>query len=468
MTLTQRLDRLGLRGMPLLIAIGWVATLATTEGSDAPVYYAPLLALVAGLIGIGLIHAIDRQARATALLFVFVLFALNLSFRQRGLGVTGLDWQNGVKFATWSVLITVGLARWREIVPLLKKSLLVLGCAYGCVALASASWSEVPAYTGASAVGIFAYIILACIVMIDLGTDGALRIVVWTLGAYVALGLLATFIVPETAWMPPSVVETVYRLRGLSGHPNVFAQQIGVFVTMTVIARRLGLLPRLSFLALIGTGVIALVLTGSRTTLLAVFIAWGLIVARENRYGPVLALATLGGLAAIFLTAAIGGLADASAYLQEFSRTGSESEIFTLTGRTEVWQVAWDLFLQKPLFGWGFNGTEELLSSRMSASFTGSAVNAHNMYLQSLVSLGILGSLPGFCIILIFVTRLFTAPEPTRDRFTLFMLIVGMGEVEIFASPVLLTLMFFFFIAREACRDRQRLTATRIEVCGKE
>ncbi|NIX76191.1 O-antigen ligase family protein [Microvirga terricola] len=460
MTLASSSDRAISVGILLCAAVGWATILATSASLGEVAYAAPLVVIISGLAGIALLHAMQGRGYATACLLAFVVLALNLNFRQREIGVTGLDFQSGLKFATWLALIAIALARWRQIAFLIREPILGLAFAYGCVSLASSAWSIVPAYTGASAIGIFAYIALSCIAIIDLGANNALRVMVWTLAVYLLVGVVAGVVAPEAAWLPPSVEENVYRLQGLAGHPNVFGQQIGVFITLAIIARRLRCLQRLTYLAFLTLGFMALLATGSRTTLIAVAIAWSFIAVRERGYGAPLTFAMLGGVAILLLVSAVVGMADVGSLLQGLSRTGTTSEIFTLTGRTEVWDLVWRFFLQKPLLGWGFNGTEGLLSNNVSASFVGSAVNAHNMFLQSLLSIGILGSLPGFGSIALLIARFFLSPDPARDQFAVFMLIVGLGEVEIFASPVLLTLAVFFFLARDASGGSARRLAS--------
>src|SRR5207249_3617675 len=100
----------------------------------------------------------------------------------------GLDWQNGLKLATWLALCTIAAARWRRVAPLFREPTLALCLIYVTIALASSAWSEVPLYTGASALGWLAYLGLGCLLIIDLDEDVAIRIMMWTLLAYVAVG----------------------------------------------------------------------------------------------------------------------------------------------------------------------------------------------------------------------------------------------------------------------------------------
>ncbi|MGO4705705.1 O-antigen ligase family protein [Microvirga sp. 2MCAF38] len=441
--------RLPLVWLPTVIALGWVMLLTQAATYGNFVYAVPLLLVGATLGGLVFIKAVQGNARAIALLLFFTVFFLSLNFRVRPLGEVGLDWQNGTKFATWAAVVTIAVLRWREIIFLFKEPVISLALAYACMAFVSAMWSEVPAYSAASAFGLLAYIALACMLVVDLGEDVTLRVMMWSLLAYIVCSIAAMFVVPDIAWLPPSVEETTWRFRGLSGHPNVLGQQVGIFIVLAVINyhRRLISLPLFSTLVLVG--VLVLFAAQSRTALLAIGAAGGLIFLRQSRFGPAVAFLTVGALAVLVLAIALGGPGFIKSFLGSFSRTGISDEIFTLTGRTEIWNVALQRWAEKPLLGWGFNGTEDLIARSIRPAFNGNAVNAHNMFLQSLLSLGFLGSIPGFALLAILFARFFVRPDLTRDLIVVYLVLNGLGEVELFATPVLLTLVFFWAIVRE-------------------
>ena len=59
------------------------------------------------------------------------------------------------------------------------------------------------------------------------------------------------------------------------------------------------------------------------------------------------------------------------------------SAFFKFTGRTAVWDQGWDLFLESPVLGYGFNADRILLNTHM-----------HNAFMHALVQTGTLGTLP--------------------------------------------------------------------------
>ncbi|TCR73228.1 O-antigen ligase [Rhizobium sp. BK376] len=436
--------------IPLATGFAWLGlsfTLAQQSGGVAAGL--PFgLPLGAGVLLVILAAALGRQW-AVASLLVFVVFGLNLSLRTREYGDTGLDWQNGMKLTTWVLIPAICVCNWRQIVHHLQERTVALAVLYGLIALASSLWSLTPAYTAGNAVGLLAYLLLACLAVSVLGVAATLRIFTITLVLFVALALVSAFLLPEMAWLPPSAEETAYRLRGLSGHPNVLGEQAALLVTFAVLSRRQKIIGPWLLAASLVIGFAALVATDSRTTTLATIAAWAIIAFREKRlFTPFAIGGVIGGLMVLALLAT-GQFPDIRALLGPLARSGSSAEIMTLTGRTDLWAVGADLIAQKPLLGWGFNGTEALIVGSVGRAFAGDPVNMHNMYMQTVLCMGILGSLPAFAFLAILVGRMVSRPDATRDQIVLLIMIIGLTEVSIFATPGLLTLAFFFALARE-------------------
>ncbi len=400
---------------------------------------------------------------AVAAIFVFVIFGLSLSLRTRAYGETGLDWQNGMKLAAWAFIVGLAVLHAGRLAAYFRQTTIALAAAFGIMAVLSSAWSLTPAYTAANAIGMIAYLALACMTVSSLGVDATLKLVTDTLLVYIALALIAGVLLPDMAWLPPSVTETSYRLRGLSGHPNVLGEQAALLMTFAAIAHRRGVsgTPVLALSLLLGIATLAA--SGSRTMMAATVVAW-LVVALRGRglllpaIGFTFATALVG-----IVVVAFGWFPNIEPLLGPLSRTGSSSEIMTLTGRTDLWAVAADLIAQKPLFGWGFNGTEALMVGSVGRAFEGDPVNTHNMYIQSILCLGFIGSLPGFALLGLLVTRMFTRPDAMRDQIVLLAMITGFAEVSIFATPVLLTLAFFLAVATDAA-DRISAADRRLHI----
>lgn len=443
--------------IPLAIGFTWLGLCFTTPQNPAAALV-PFGIIGAAGFALVLIAAALGRRWAVASLLVFVIFGLSLSLRQRASGETGLDWQNGLKLVIWMLIPLVCLANVRRLLFYVREPTIVLGGLYGLLAIVSAIWSLTPAYTVANALGFAAYLILACLCVSVLGLQATLRLATFTLLAFVVSGLVAAVVFPDAAWLPPSAFEADFRLRGLSGHPNVLGEQAAVLVTFAIICYRRGILNRWVFIAALIAGFGALIAAESRTSAAAAIVVWIVIELRERRYlWPMAGIALLvGAIALPFI--AIGGLPSMSSFLGLLARSGSATEITTLTGRTELWAVASELIARKPLFGWGFNGTEALMMGSVGRNFAGDPVNAHNMYVQTLLCMGFLGSLPAFAFLGIAVKRMVTKPDAVRDQVVLLVMIIGIAEVSLFATPGLLTLAFFIVLAGERRSSSQPAT----------
>lgn len=437
---------------PAAITVGWIAAVFMAPKIGPVAYAAPFIGPAIGLALVALHRSGARRSLTTIFLLFMTTFVLSLAFRQRELGETGLDWQNGTKLAVWCTILGIGLLRWRDLSDLFSRPMTGLAFAYAGIALLSAAWSEVPAYTAASAIGLLAYLVLACLAVRDLDEAVALRTIIWSLGVFLLVGLIAGLLAFDVAWLAPSAEESLSRLQGFSGHPNTFGQQAAIFITLTTIAARMGILPKFFASALLLMGLIAILASGSRTNLVAALLAFVVIEVRASAWRHAIVITGMTTIAAIVLIAATGGLTEIDALVRGFSRTGAEGEIFTLTGRTELWSAAWKLIVDKPVWGWGYNGIEDVIAGTVSTGFEGTAVNAHNMLLQTLASLGFAGSLPAIAAIGLLCLRFITRPDPARDQIVVLLLITGLGEVGIAATPILLTLVVFYFFARDDTR----------------
>jgi O-antigen ligase len=435
------------------IGLACIGTLATAADLGTTSYLVSLLPVLACGVGFLILKAIEQPRNAIACFLVFFVFVLRLNFRSPiETDEQAFDLQNVIKLSAWIVLFLVSAVRWRRIAPFLREPVVALAFAYATITLASTGWSEVPAFTGANALGLFVQLSFCCLLMVDLGEDATIRIMVWSLLAYVTLGVIGGGLAPELTWLPPSLEESTYRLQGFSTHPNVFAQDTAVFTILALMARSKGLIGCRVFWGMLLLGGSVLLATGSRTTLAALLAATTLVKIRNSRFFGRTVFAATAILALALAWAALAGLPNLDNFLAGFSRTGQASEILTLTERTEIWEVAWMRIYEKPLFGWGYNSTLQVLADSFDKSFHGTSNHAHNSFLQSLLSVGFLGSLPAFAWMFLLVYRFVTRPDPIRDQITLFTIGTGISEVGISGVPVLLTLAFMWSIAREGAK----------------
>jgi O-antigen ligase len=131
---------------------------------------------------------------------------------------------------------------------------------------------------------------------------------------------------------------------------------------------------------------VAIVATKTRAVWVsfAASIAWASFRNRERRL-RVAMLALVGVAGAALLAAAC--LSDCGQDLAD--RLGEEG---TVEFRMAAYQAGWEMFLQKPLAGWGTSAIQFALADRIR-DFKGEAFAVHNTYIQILLEQGILGFL---------------------------------------------------------------------------
>ncbi len=436
--------------IPLLVGAGWAGTVALGPRLGPAVYAAPALAALLAVLALVLAGAAAARPAGLALLLVIVLAGLNIAFDSRQEGEVGLTPQNVLKLTAWLFLALVALLQARRFLWMMRDPVLALAGLHVVVATVSAAWSLAPLYTLANGIGLIGYLALACLVAVRLPERTALRVMTGSLFALIGGGLVVGALLPDIGWLPPSQDEPQWRFRGMSGHPNVLAQQAGYLLTLAVCARRERHLSRAAFLACLAVALAAIVLSNSRTTLLACLLAWMLVALRERGALRVLTIPVAAAAAFALLAVSLGGVAGLDAMFGGLTRSGSVSELTTLTGRTEIWAVAADLIAQRPLLGWGYNGTEQVIADSVPTTFYGSHLNTHNMSIQLVLGLGFLGALPGLGFVAGLLWRLLRSPDPTRDQVTLLMVVSGLSEAPIFILPAVQNLVVFAMLARDA------------------
>lgn len=419
----------------------------------AATYFLPFGLAAAALGTLFLFRAAAGARWALLALLVFAAVLLNVVFRIREVGDTGLDAQNGIKIATWLALLAVAALNWPRFGHLLADPVLAGFGAFAAVALFSAAYSPVPLYTAACAIGFLAYLGFSCLIAVEVDERTVALALLWSLAAYFCATWVAAALIPDFAFLPPYGDKAVHRLQGIAGHPNVLAKQVAVFLLLVVAARRRRYIARRLAWGFAALGSVTLFATNSRTALLATVIAWGLVELRSRRLLLAAAFGSLVLLGLVALAGSTGTLLDLDALLGSVSRTGDAKETLTLTGRTELWGFVWEKTLDRPLLGYGFNAFEAIMSREWFGA-EDAAVGAHNTFLQALFTVGFIGTAPLVAAFAVLVHRWVTRPDPLRDLFTSYLLVAGMTEVEITSVPVLLTLAAFLVFAFDAAGRR--------------
>jgi O-antigen ligase len=149
---------------------------------------------------------------------------------------------------------------------------------------------------------------------------------------------------------------------------------------------------------------------------------------------PVAAIVLLGAIVASGMTPLSNRLADIFSNLSEITRDGDFSSSIGI--RLALWNIAVDVWLQKPLIGYGAGKLPELISYHLISQYNISEDfgHFHNVFLNTLVEGGVLAFLGLVAMIVIplhAAFRVLTGPS---------------GEAERFGAAVLVLLFTMFLI----------------------
>jgi O-antigen ligase len=134
--------------------------------------------------------------------------------------------------------------------------------------------------------------------------------------------------------------------------------------------------------------------------------------------------------------------------LEGFSRSGNVREIVTLTGRVGLWHFVIEQIKLAPLFGHGYGASRSVLAVAYQSMGGWDAPHAHNMLLQSVHSIGLIGTL--FLVLTLTgqAILLLTSPLAMRDLLFFFIVVIGVTEAGIlrpeFNSLTLMWLLSMF------------------------
>ncbi len=221
-----------------------------------------------------------------------------------------------------------------------------------------------------------------------------------------------------------------YRLSGLT-HPNIHAQEGAAAVFCSVAAARLVPEHRRFYVLTAIAAFGLMLLTRSRTEVLAAVVALGigaLYIMPKRRVFGVALVAT-----AVVVTVVVFGpdLLDSAKHALLFGRQESAADVGTLTGRTELWSELFTYVAARPVLGYGYEGFWSPTHTAYVSLALGWVVpHAHNGYIEMLLDLGAVG-------LILFVAALFSGVVHAQRR-----LRVSPGDTEALFSMTLLVWVF--------------------------
>lgn len=180
--------------------------------------------------------------------------------------------------------------------------------------------------------------------------------------------------------------EHVGSWRGLFAHKNSLGAY-AAFAVVIVLAFR-DRLPRWTVLPYLTAAIACVLFSNSTTSLVAaIFGVFSMSVALPlmRRTSAQLAAA---GMGALLLCA---GATLTAVTMLGWGELFAGTKVETLTGRTEIWTVALDIFLSRPLLGVGFGAGSSFARPVLQEMTFAEAVDPHSGYLAMLLDLGVVG-----------------------------------------------------------------------------
>lgn len=249
-----------------------------------------------------------------------------------------------------------------------------------------------------------------------------------------------------------------------AGHPGggafVHKNLLGAMMLLQIITSLClflqGWRPLLTGIGFAAAAILLVMSAATSSLLIAVFIVGGVLpltVLYRNNVN--LTVAVLGGGLLLAASAALfiltTGFDPVDAVL------GSVGKDATLTGRTVLWVFGWDAFMDRPLFGHGYQGywvSEKTPVLLLRYVMQADLWNFHNTFIEVAVAFGIWGPILLIAAFIIGMTRALAEFLATKSisalwslLFFIFMIIFALAEVSLFANHAFLQVLFVIAMA---------------------
>lgn len=341
--------------------------------------------------------------------------------------------------------------------------------------LTSAGLGAKPAFIHQS---LYTVLMLATLLVMPRITPEQVAIQAKRVLAFMMIGSLVLAVIQPAHYVQSGYIGIIpgfhYRLHGLAPHANSLAPLALLYLILAYWVR--GKNPW-HMLGVISAAAV-LVLSQSKTIWLsALLIVFVIVVTRVNRqFGKELRSARIGWGTITVLSAYLGaGFMLLWMFSGEAGRVlhalTADSEVTTLTGRTDIWRVTLDTWRQNPWFGYGPKLWD--LEFRITHHGALAAWHAHNQFLQALGEAGIVGLAAMLTYMAAMVYYAVRFAGPTRGvSLALLLLILSrtMTEVPIRFSGVLdvgffvhvVVFAVLVMLARQAAAVRQVPMASEV------
>jgi O-antigen ligase len=378
---------------------------------------------------------------------IVIAFTIDATLRHRGDAAdSGMDAQTLAKLVIWGGAFVMGAMNWPKFRAAVRDSS-ALGWFFGFAlwSLFSTFWSITPAYTFGGGFGLVALILFVAVSVEGIGLERLTLPIIWACGGLTVSALLLYAVAPS---MAVAMLEngTTPRLAGITGSPNNLGRTaaIALFFIFFAVRNRQVKAFRPDIVAVALSALACLYLSWSRTSLVAVVVSIAIVLLRK-RLLLILSGAVVSATGLLLLLLAN---VNWDHLVRMVSRKGSVQELTTLTGRTAIWDYVWRSFLEQPLFGYGYGSTKLLIPMGFRTIYDWTTTSSHNMFLQALVSTGVVGTVFVLAALFLQFRDMVKRPHDMTDALVIFVVISGLTEAgAIGVAPNLLTILWIVALA---------------------
>ncbi len=380
-------------------------------------------------------------------LIVLAFAMMDLNFHT-GTGEAATSFQSVGKGLIWLFVMFFGVIRSRGAV--FESALTILLLIYALLGLASAAYAPSVMLALGSGISLLAVATYAAVIGKMKPTELAQLwiFLYWATVLIAMLSLIAYLVLP--GWAGDLQPGGGRRLQGITGSANSLGPiaALGVILSIYYISLAQTVSRRVLIIALLGIFLLTLGLTQSRGAIVGLAGAYLIQAAIIQPFAPI-AL----GLVVIMLV----WLTLQPAYLQwlvtiltdGLTRSGKSKELLSMTGRTDLWSAIVPKWLERPWFGFGLGAPRTAIPDAYSDIWGNTQQSAHNWILESLLSVGIIGTLVLLTFILLLGFRAWGLQKRLRKtklagydklavcmlRCILFLFVSGMVEKGFAGTP---------------------------------
>lgn len=323
--------------------------------------------------------------------FLFVLiFIMNVSFRERGLGDDSVDWQVALRLCFIVIAFGISILCVKSLaVNILRPDNIAFIPLFVLISLSVMGAPSITYSAGCalSILSIFFYIFVSCTILKE---TQVLKTIIYVSTLISLISLFVYFVFPEMGkekiWFGDEKIIS-NRLGGVTGANGAGFISASAILLIVVLKKYFDSSKEKIIPILFLINLTTLLLSESRTSIFALSIALIYIFFSSPNKSKMIAM-SFSVAVLIILVFTI----DYDALLVSLSRSGNASEVTTGTGRVYIWQACSELISQKFFLGWGY-GSSSFILPNYSESIGHTPPHCHNILLQLTFSAGIFAAI---------------------------------------------------------------------------